>query len=212
MLTAAVRDLHICYPGRFVTDIRTPFPEIWENNPHITPLSDDDASVDKIDCSYPLINRCNEAPYHCLHGFVEFLNERLKLAIKPTAFKGDIHLSAQEQAWHSQVHELARKDIPYWIVAAGGKYDVTIKWWETARYQQVINHFRGKIQFVQVGEWQHHHPKLDAVIDLRGKTNLRELIRLVHHSQGVLCSVTALMHLAAAVPTKPPSRETVLAS
>ena len=48
----------------------------------------------------------------------------------------------------------------------------------------------------------HHHPKLKGVIDLRGQTSLRELIRLVYHSQGVLCSVTALMHLAAAVETK----------
>src|SRR5690606_30661200 len=40
------------------------------------------------------------------------------------------------------------------------------------------------------------------VIDLRGKTDIRQLVRLVHHSQGVLCPVTFLMHLAAAVPVK----------
>ena len=79
---------------------------------------------------------------------------------------------------------------------------MTIKWWESARYQEVVDHFRGKIQFVQVGERGHHHPKLEGVIDLRGQTTLRELVRLVHHAQGVLCSVTALMHLAAAVATK----------
>jgi ADP-heptose:LPS heptosyltransferase len=35
MLTAAVRDLHRSYPGEFVTDVRTPFPELWAHNPHI---------------------------------------------------------------------------------------------------------------------------------------------------------------------------------
>ncbi len=33
-----------------------------------------------------------------------------------------------------------------------------------------------------------------------GRTNLRQLIRLMHHAQGVLCPVTLHMHLAAAVP------------
>jgi ADP-heptose:LPS heptosyltransferase len=202
MLTAAVRDLHLCHPGAFETDVSTSFAEVWDHNPHVTPLSEGGAGIDKIDCTYPLINRCNDTPYHCLHGFIEFLNEQLGLSIKPTAFRGDLHLSEQERAWFSQVRELTRQDIPFWIVAAGGKFDVTIKWWQTERYQQVVDHFRGKIQFVQVGEWGHHHPRLEGVIDLRGKTNVRELIRLVYHSEGVLCGVTALMHLAAAVPMR----------
>ncbi len=199
MLTAAVRDLHHWYPRQFATDVRTCCPELWEHNPYLTPLKDTDPDAKTIDCCYPLIDRCNTVPYHCLHGFIEFLNQRLGLESKPTRFSGDIHLSAQEKAWYSQVHEVTGKPIPFWLVAAGGKYDVTIKWWQTERYQQVIDHFRGRIQFVQVGNLGHHHPRLRGVIDLRGQTNLRELVRLVYHSQGILCSVTALMHLAAAV-------------
>jgi hypothetical protein len=203
MLTAAVRDLHRCHPGRFLTDVRTVCPDLWQNNPHVTNIPDDDQDAETIECSYPLINKANRAPYHCLHGFIEFLNERLGLTIKPSAFRGDIHLSAQEKIWYSQVHEHTREAIPFWIVSAGGKYDVPIKWWSTSRYQDVLDHFRGSIQFVQVGQQNHHHPKLEGVIDLRGQTSLRELVRLVHHAQGVLCPVTALMHLAAAVETKP---------
>jgi Mannosyltransferase putative/Glycosyltransferase family 9 (heptosyltransferase) len=202
MLTAAVRDLHYWYPRQFVTDVRTRCGDLWENNPYITPVPDDDPEAKRIDCSYPLINRCNYTPYHCLHGFIEFLNEKFHLNIKPTVFRGDIHLSKQERIWYSQVHEVTGQDTPFWIVAAGGKYDVTIKWWDSRRFQEVIDHFRGKIQFVQVGHQGHHHPKLNGAIDLRGRTSLRELIRLVYHSQGVLCPVTSLMHLAAAVPTK----------
>jgi ADP-heptose:LPS heptosyltransferase len=41
------------------------------------------------------------------------------------------------------------------------------------------------------------------VLDLRGKTDLRQLVRLVYHAQGVLCPVTLLMHLAAAVEVRP---------
>jgi ADP-heptose:LPS heptosyltransferase len=202
MLTAAVRDLHYWYPGQFQTDVRTLCPELWESNPHLSPLSEQDPEVELIDCSYPLIDHCNRTPYHCLHGFVDFLNRRLGLNIKPTVFKGDIHLSDVERSWFSQVHEVTGEDTPFWIIAAGGKYDVTIKWWQAERYQKVVDHFRGRILFVQVGEVGHYHPRLEGVLDLRGQTNLRELVRLVYHSQGVLCSVTALMHLAAAIEVK----------
>jgi ADP-heptose:LPS heptosyltransferase len=199
LLTAAVRDLHAGYPGKFITDARTSCAELWENNPHLTPLDETASDVTVLECDYPLINQSNQTPYHCIHGFSHFLNEHLGLAIRPTAFHGDLHLSNLEKSWYSQIHELTGEDTPFWIIAAGGKFDVTIKWWSTDRYQAVVDHFRDRIQFVQVGDLRHHHPPLDGVIDLRGKTDLRQLVRLVYHSQGILCGVTGLMHLAAAV-------------
>jgi ADP-heptose:LPS heptosyltransferase len=202
MLTAAVRDLHQCYPNEFLTDVRTSCAELWENNPYLTPLNERDPEVRVLECHYPLIERSNQAPYHCLHGFVEYINDNLGLQIRVSEFKGDIYLSSQERSGVSQIEELAGKDIPYWIVVAGGKFDVTVKWWETERYQAVVDHFKGRIQFVQVGQKEHHHPKLTGVIDLRGQTDLRQLVQLVYHAQGVLCPITAMMHLAAAVPTK----------
>lgn len=203
MLTAAVRDLHGCYPGQFQTDVRTSSPQLWENNPYLTPLSEGDPTVQVLECHYPLIHRSNHGPYHFLQGFSDFLNNRLGLQIKPLAFRGDIHVSRQERAWISQVHEITGDDPPFWIVTSGGKFDYTTKWWDHQRYQQVVDSFRGKILFVQVGETQHHHPPLKGVIDLRGKTDLRQLVRLVYHSQGVLGPVNLLMHLAAAVEVKP---------
>ena len=203
MLTAAVRDLHLTYPDQFVTDVRTSCPAIWENNPYLTPLSEDDTSIKIVDCEYPLINQSNSAPYHFVHGFIAHLNERLGLCIRPTVFRGDIHISPLEKTWFSQVEEIVQWPQPFWILVAGGKRDYTIKWWHPSRFQRVIDHFRGRILFVQVGESGHVHPPLRNVIDLRGKTDLRQLIRLVYHAQGVLCPVTLLMHLAAAVETKP---------
>jgi hypothetical protein len=107
-----------------------------------------------------------------------------------------------ERLWTPQVAEHVGADIPYWIIAAGGKRDITIKWWSTDRWQSVVDHFRGRILFVQVGAQGDHHPPLRGVLDLRGRTDVRQLIRLVHHSSGVLCPVTSLMHLAAAVPVR----------
>ena len=213
LLTAAVRDLHLTHSGRFTTDVRSSCPELWEHNPYLTPLQEDDPGVEEIDCQYPLIHQSNAVPYHCLHGFTDFLSKRLGLAVHPTRFGGDIHLSDEERRWKSVVHELAGIDLPFWIVNAGGKFDFTIKWWDHRRYQRVVDHFRDRILFVQVGELGHYHPSLRHVIDLRGKTDLRQLVRLVYHSEGVLCGVTALMHLAAAVPARPgrpPARAAVI--
>ena len=202
MLTAAVRDVQLRYPGRFVIDVRTPCPHLWENNPHLTPLDETDPAVEIIDCHYPLIHRSNQEPYHFIEGYLDFLNRKLGLHARTSAFKGDIHISALEKSWFSQVEEITGRPTNFWIVAAGGKRDFTIKWWDNDRYQQVVDHFHGRILFAQVGENGHHHPPLHGVIDLRGKTDLRQLVRLVYHSQGVLCPVTLLMHLAAAVEVK----------
>lgn len=203
MLTAAVRDLQRAYPGQFAVDVRTSSPALWEYNPLLTPLNENDSDVEVIDCHYPLIHRSNTEPVHFLSGFVEYLNEQLSLQIRVTAFKGDIYISEQEKLWFSQFDEQRRTHSPIWLLASGGKFDYTIKWWSHERYQRVVDHFRGRIDFVQVGEMHHHHPPLDRVIDLRGQTNLRQLIRLMYHAQGALSAVSLLMHLAAAVEVAP---------
>ncbi len=201
MLTAAVRDLHRTYPGEFVTDVRTPFEALWQNSPYLTPLSDWDEAVEHIDCGYPLVHKSNFAPYHFLHGFIDFLNGRLGLQIRPTEFKGDLHLSQAERDLPSQVAPIIG-DSPFWIVVGGGKTDFTIKWWSHERFQGVVDRLCGRIRFVQAGRRDHFHPPLHGAIDLRGQTDLRELILLTHHAQGVLCPVSLPMHLAAAVEVK----------
>ena len=202
MLTAAVRDLHKCYPNQYETDIRTPCPQLWENNPYIVSLNERDSRVMLLQCEYPLIHRSNERPVHFIDGFIKFLNERLNLRIEATQFKGDIHVSDLEKSWISQVREIVAEDMPFWVIVAGGKLDFTIKWWDFKRFQRVVDHFRDRILFVQVGENGHRHPPLEGGLDLRGKTDLRQLVRLIYHSQGVLCPVTLAMHLAAAVEVK----------
>jgi hypothetical protein len=200
MLTAAVRDLHRLCPGQFVTDVRTGFSDLWANNPYLTLLDPLDPSVETIGCTTPLVSRSGKVPCHYLYAFMDYLNGRLGLQLEPTEFCGDIHLSAAERSAPTPFRELVGQNVPYWIVSGGGKHDITVKWWAVERYQQVIDHFRGRIQFVQVGHVGDHHPHLDGVMDLRGRTSLRQLILLIHNADGVLCGVTSLMHLAAAVP------------
>jgi ADP-heptose:LPS heptosyltransferase len=203
MLTAAVRDLHRAHPDEFLTDVRTSCPDLWQHNPYITPMADDDPAVEAIDCHYPLIHRSNQVPCHFLHGFTAHLNEQLGLSIRVTEFKGDIHIGDEERAWFDQVESTLGTGRPFWLFVSGGKRDFTIKWWDPARMEKVVHYFRDRFDFVQVGEAGHHHPSIDGAIDLRGATNLRQLVRLVYHAQGVVSPISLLMHLAAAVETKP---------
>ena len=207
-LTAAVRDLHRAHPKRFLIDVRTSCPELWEHNPYLTPIpiapNDPEATV--IDCHYPLIHESNRRRVHFLNGFIEYLKQTLELDFRLTQLSGDIHLSESEKRQPSPVKQRTGVNAPYWIIAAGGKFDYTIKWWHFRRWQAVVDQFCKKILFIQVGEKHHYHPALSGVLDLRGLTSPRELLRLVYHAQGVICPVTLLMHLAAAVETKPAAR------
>lgn len=202
MLTAAVRDLHKACPGQFQTDVRTSAEAIWEHNPYLTPLEEGKPGVELLPMHYPLVHQSNQRPYHFLHGYVQYLEERLGVRIPVTRFGGDIHLSDAEKQSPPPGSDLGI-DTGFWIVVAGGKYDFTAKWWNPASFQRVVDHLRHRIQFVQCGEAGHWHPPLEGVVNLVGKTTTRQFIRLMYHARGVLCPVTFAMHLAAAVETPP---------
>ena len=175
MLTAAVRDLQRAHPDRFVVDVRTTAMSLWDNNPHLTPLEEGDPGVQVLEMQYPAIHQSNYRPYHFIHGYAQFLEDRLGVRIPLTEFKGDIHISAQEKRWMSQVEELGFRG-RFWIMMAGGKYDFTAKWWNPDFYQEVVDHFQGRIQFVQCGEAGHWHPPLKGVINLIRKTDTCERV------------------------------------
>lgn len=202
VMTAAIRDLHAAHPNSFLTDVRTPCPAIFEHSPFITRIEDNDPDATLLELHYPAIHTSNQKPHHFLEGMRLYLEEQLHIRIPQGEFKGDIYISENEKKWMSQVEEARGMGTPFWIVVAGGKWDFTCKHWSPARWQSVVNHFKDRMLFVQVGEKGHHHPELENVLDLRGQTNLRQLIRLIYHAEGVICPVTSLMHLAAAVPTK----------
>ncbi len=205
MLTATVRDLHLTYPGEYLTDVQTPFHQLWEHNPHLTPLREDDPDVTVIPMHYPLIHESNEGAYHFIHGFTRYLAEQLGRPIKVHKLQGDVHLSGEERSWVSMIEQhFTGWDTPFWLICTGGKKDYTAKWWIPEYAQQVVDHFRDRIQFVQFGATgaNHHHPPLEGVINLVGQTDIRMFTRLMHHADGAICPVTFAMHLAAAVPAK----------
>jgi ADP-heptose:LPS heptosyltransferase len=194
MMTAALKALHVTYPGYYETEIRTSCDRLFDWNPYVKPAGT--SLGDVIEMEYPLIHESNTRPLHFIHGMTRDLGKKLGVPLEPVEFKGDVYVSEEEK---KPCH---RFTLPVWLIVSGGKRDYTAKWWDPARYQAVVDRFRGQIQFVQVGEEGHHHPKLDGVLDLVGRTKCRDLVRWVYHARGCLCPVTFLMHLSAAVPIK----------
>ena len=66
--------------------------------------------------------------------------------------------------------------------------------------QEVVNHFRGKIAFAQIGMKKpfHNHPPLKHVIDLIDKTNIRQLMQVCYHAQAGVGPITCIQHMFAA--------------
>ena len=182
MLTAAVRDLPKAHPNRFLTDVRTSANDLWLGSPYVTPLEDAAPGIIAVDMHCPLVHRGNERPFHFIHGYVQHLEQALDLKVPVTAFRGDIHLREDEKVLPKYALEAGVSE-DFRILIAGGKHDFTAKWWNPANYQAVIDHFAGRIQFVQCGEKSYWHPELKSTLNLVGKTSIREFVRLMHGSR-----------------------------
>ncbi len=204
--TAAIKALHETHPGAWASDFHHNFgrlsPEgenLFANNPYITPIEEDDPDVERItmDYGYGISGNyygggCGR-PNHFLSAFCEDLSMKLGVHIELRDFRPDIWLSEEEQEPWPGLPET------YAVINAGIKQDFTAKGWSVRRFQEVVNRTKDKITWVQVGAKDHIHPPLENAINLLGETNLRQLVRVIHHSSLVLTPVSLPMHLAAGV-------------
>jgi ADP-heptose:LPS heptosyltransferase len=201
VLTAAIRELKLAYPKLQIC-MKTSCPEIWEHNPILKEFSEEEADLD-IKLDYGLVNKSNSCGKHFIYGFIDDINDKLNLDLKLNGFKCDIYLSEKEKSWMNQVEEQHGYKGKFWLINCGHKSCFPLKQWRRDYWQEVINVLSDKyptIKFVQVGsiEENHFHGALNGVISLLGKTDLRQLIRLAWHAQGVIGHVSMLNHLASA--------------
>ncbi len=205
-LTALMRDIHLAYPGEFETDFNTTVQPVWANNPYVTRLwnhKDKSPQITVPDtrliaCQYGkgIREQNNETIHFCSYFHRDF-HKQTGIKVPLTAPHGDLHLSAEE------------KNTPpvqgrYWLMLTGGKSDFTIKVWHSRYFQEVTDQLGDMgLGVVQTGAAHtgHWHPKLtgDHVIDLCGWGGFREFMQQIYHAEGVICGVTAAMHIAAAL-------------
>lgn len=194
-MTAAVYSLHKKNPGKFLIAVDTTAPALWEHNPDVVPHGE---GFEVVQTHYPLVNSSNQVAVHQLHGYCQFLEDNLRVEVPLATNRPRLYLSAAEKGWINQVQETTGRKQRYWLVCAGRKDDYTAKFAGTEFYQRLVNLLRGKVFFVQIGAKEHHHPPLKGVLNLVGKTDLRQLVRLAYHAEGGVGGTTLLMHLMAA--------------
>lgn len=196
VLSAAIRDLHQQYPGRFETSISVSkgAEEAYTTNPFVTTLKGRVAKQNWFKAEYPLVHKSNQQRKHFLWGFIEHMNKKLNVDVKLSAFKPDLYMTEEEMA-----EPLIEP--PYWVFLSGGKTDFQAKIWDQVYWQQVIDGTRDKVRWVQCGGGSKNHirhiPKRGIYVNMIAKTGLRKLMRLIYHADGVACVVTLAMHLAA---------------
>jgi ADP-heptose:LPS heptosyltransferase len=185
-MTAAIYSLHRAYPGRYVTAVDSLWPEVFEHNPDVEPREDLPYSAAELQMHYPAIHQSNHRGIHFMQGWTEFLG--MALGVNVPLLTNRPHLYFADPA--PPVED-------FWLVCSGGKSDFTNKLWGHYNYQEVVDRLSG-IRFVQVGRIEDNHPLLDRVDCARGAT-LRGLFDLTRRARGVLCGVSLLMHVAAAL-------------
>ncbi len=198
--TRAVEDLKLSYP-HWQIDVRTSCQEIWDNCPHLTPLKEEWDDVEVYNIEYPDINISGWNGLHYTDAFRNDLEKKLNIKIKKTSFKPKVWISDLEKSWINQVEiEFGWKG-PFWILNAGHKPDNDLKHYH--RWQEVVDLFNyyieDKVKIVQIGHKNHIHEPLDGVLNLIGKTDTRQLIRLAWWAEGTIGCLSFQFVLAAAL-------------
>lgn len=193
VMTAAIHSLHKAHPGRYLTAVESPYPEVFAHNPHVVSAeSIPDASP--LHMHYPAIHKSNERGIHFMQGWCEFLGFALDIDVPLLTNRPHLYFPELLKPLSTPLSTYGR----YWVVCSGGKEDLTNKRWGYLRYQEVVAR-TPDIAWVQVGANEKQHPRLRGVDDMVGKTTLRDLFTIIMGAEGILCGVSLVMHVAAAL-------------
>lgn len=186
-MTAAIYSLHRAHPGNYLTAVDSPYPEVFAYNLDVVPAASIPGAA-PLQMHYPAIHQSNERAIHFMQAGCEFLGSALGIAVPLLTNRPHLYFADPTPPTED-----------FWLICSGGKRDFTAKLWGHHNYQAVVSSLKGVVRFVQVGSAEHDHPPLDGAENMVGRTTLRELFDLVRHARGVLCGISLLMHVAAAL-------------
>jgi hypothetical protein len=198
LLTALARDIQLQYPGRFDILVDCNFRETFVNHPYARPmLRQPEGRVVDVSIRYRDGIRAagRGQKVHMMAWYHHDFTYKTGIEVYPSRAKAHLSLSDEESA---PILSGQR----YWVMMAGGKLDITNKWWWAGRWQEVVDKLSGQgITVVQAGanHREHRHPTLNGVVNMLGQQkSSREFFNLIQHADGVMGPVTAAMHIAAA--------------
>lgn len=188
-MTAAIYSLHKAHPGKYLTAVESPWPEVFAHNPDVSDwVGSYRACTSELRMHYPAIHQSNDRAIHFMQGWCEHLGRALGTEVPLLTNRPRLYFDTPAPPVED-----------FWLVCSGGKRDFTNKLWGHHNYQEVVKILDGHIDFMQVGAAKDDHPRLKCVYDAVGDYSLRELFDLTRRARGVLCGVSLLMHVAAAL-------------
>lgn len=191
VLSALVRDLKRTYPQMHV-GVRVPHMDVFRHNPYVETITKRNAPYVELSAKPGIKQAGTGMKIHFLRALHDAVQRQCKFPVPTLEPKPELYFGPDEGP------PLSGK---YWVMLAGGKANIPLKHWSWESYQRVADGMRAMgLTVVQAGSLGrgHVHQKLEGVVDMVGKTNLREFLVLIKHSAGVVCPVTAAMHAAAA--------------
>ncbi len=191
-MTAAIYSLHKAHPGKYRTYVQSNYPEVFQYNPDVynagpNSYGESVLTAQPLEMHYPAIHDSNKRGIHFMQAYCEFLGFALNESVPLLTNRPHIYFPQEE---HQQGD--------YWLICSGGKTDFTNKLWSKSRYQEVVNRLP-QINFIQVGDNTTLHQPLNYGHYMVGETTIRQLFDLVRCCRGVVCGVSLLMHVAAAL-------------
>lgn len=193
MLTAAVRDLKTTFPDICI-DIRTKYPYLWENNPYISKITEQDVRIYPIGYKAPHQLPNNPDREHFIYAFHRSLEQLFDIKLNRGANFPDIWLNGEDKI------PIIDSKKPLLLINAGSKADFPIKQWPPGYFQEIADICSEKYTVVQIGETINaKHKPLKGVINMLNKTPGREIIRLMYQADAVVTGVSFPMHLWAGV-------------
>jgi len=186
-MTGPVADLKKTYP-EYDIDVRSPCPELWENNPNLTKLDEKDPEVETFSITYDEIHQSGFSGEHFQDAFRHDIEKKLGIKVLRHTNHPELWISDVEKTWINQVEVEFGWTGGFWLLNAGHKPDNELKQYH--RYQEVVDlfndYFKGAVRLVQIGHTDHIHPTLKNCYSLVGKTDLRQLIRLGWWAHGTI--------------------------
>jgi hypothetical protein len=193
-LSALARDIHAAHPGQYAVKFSGHYRNVfWINNPHAQKTEEPQGQLVRLEYQSGIREAGRGSKIHFLSWFHRAFSTLTGIDVPCTEPKGVIVLDKDEQK--------VKAEGRYWVVVAGGKLDMTAKIWSALYWQETVDRLKTYgVRCVQAGgDFDRHlHPKLDNVEQWVGRTKSeRHFFSLIAGAEGVICGVTAAMHIAA---------------
>lgn len=197
LLGGLARDLHLSTGGRCRLAVTGHFSSFWNFHPYGRHQPPPGTGVTHVDLQYRngiLASKAREFSGHFYKWLCDDFSRKSGVRVWPHFARGEVAVDP------AAAEPLVGGD--YWLAVAGWKSDMPAKAWGADRWQRAVDLLRQEgVHVVQAGSvaTDHVQPRLSGVLDAVGRTeDIAKFFRLVRDCRGVVCGVTAAMHLAAA--------------